>query len=134
MNTSEVLFLTVEDVIELHDNTIAHEGGMGGLCDLGLLESAVTMPQAAFGGEYLHEGIEAMAAAYLFHICQAHAFNDGNKRAAVISAIAFLKVNGHTLTASNEDLTTLGLGVADGVLDKSDTTIWMRKFSKRIKK
>ena len=134
MSHKKIIFLTVEDVIILHDNTIAHEGGMAGLRDRGLLESAVMMPQAAFGGHYLHDGIDAMAAAYLFHICQAHAFHDGNKRAAVISAIAFLKVNGHDLTATNEELITLGLGVANGRLDKSDTTIWMRKFSRRVRR
>ncbi len=133
MSHTEILFLSVEDVIILHDNTIAHEGGMAGLRDRGLLESAVMMPQAAFDGHYLHDGIAAMAAAYLFHICQAHAFHDGNKRAAVVSAIAFLRVNGHDLTATNEELTALGLGVADGMLNKSNTTIWMHQFSKRIK-
>ncbi len=134
MSRTKITFLTVDDVMSLHDDSIAHEGGMAGLRDYGLLESAVIMPQAAFDGQYLHRGIAAMAAAYLFHICQAHAFHDGNKRAAVISAIAFLKVNGHDLTATNEELITLGLGVADGMLDKSDTTIWMRKFSRRIEK
>ncbi len=134
MSHREIIFLSVADVMSLHDDSIAHEGGMAGLRDHGLLESAVMMPQAAFDGQYLHIGIAAMAAAYLFHICQAHAFHDGNKRAAVVSAIAFLKVNDHELTATNEELIALGLGVADGVLDKSDTTIWMRKFSRRMGK
>ncbi len=74
MNRSTIVFLTIEDVIYFHANTIAHEGGMAGLRNRGLLESAVMMPQAAVGGRYLHREIPAMAAAYLFHIFQAHAF------------------------------------------------------------
>jgi death-on-curing protein len=134
MNHTKIIFLTVDDVMSLHDDSIAHEGGMAGLRDHGLLESAVMMPQAAFDGQYLHRGIAAMAATYLFHVCQAHAFHDGNKRAALISAAAFLKVNGHELTATNEELITLCLGVAGGMLNNSDTTIWMRKFSRRVGK
>ncbi len=133
MSKAEITFLSVEDVITVHDDTIAHEGGLAGLRDRGLLESAVMMPQAAFGGQYLHDGIPAMAAAYLFHICQAHAFHDGNKRTSVVSAIAFLKANGHDLTASNAELTALGLGVADDRLDKADATVWMHQFAKRKK-
>ncbi|NNM84577.1 MAG: type II toxin-antitoxin system death-on-curing family toxin [Phycisphaerales bacterium] len=132
MKRSKIVFLTLEDVLYFHGNTIAHEGGTAGLRDRGLLESAVMMPQVAVGGRYLHRGISAMAAAYLFHICQAHAFYDGNKRAAVISAIAFLKVNGHTLKTGNRELIALALGVANGTLDKSAVTIWIRRFSKRI--
>ncbi len=133
MSRREIIFLSVHDVITVHDDTIVHEGGMAGLRDRGLLESAVMMPQAAFGGQYLHDGIPAMAAAYLFHICQAHAFHDGNKRTSVVSAIAFLKANGHDLTASNAELTALGLGVASGMLNKSDGTAWMHQFAARMK-
>ncbi len=133
MSKAEITFLSVEDVITVHDDTIAYEGGLAGLRDRGLLESAVMMPQAAFGGQYLHDGIQAMAAAYLFHICQAHAFHDGNKRTSVVSAIAFLKANGRDLIATNTELVELGLGVAGGILDKSDATAWMRQFAKRIK-
>lgn len=75
-----------------------------------------------------------MVAAYTFHICQVHAFNNGNKRCAVLSGFIFLDNNGYDLTASDDDVIALGLGVADGTLDKSDTTRWMRKFSQRISK
>ena len=92
------------------------------------------MPQASFGGEYLHPDIPAMAAAYTFHDCQAHAFHDGNKRCAVLSGLIFLDNNGYEVIACDDDIITLGLGVANGRLDKSDTTIWMRKFSRRVRR
>jgi len=89
-----VRFPSVDDVLAIHEDTIAHEGGLAGLRDPGLLESAVLMPQQQLGGEYLHDGLPAMAAAYLFHIAQNHAFHDGNKRTAVLAALVFLAVDG----------------------------------------
>ena len=64
MTHLDILFLAVEELAQLHDDCIGHEGGSGGLRDAGLLESAVLMPQAAFGGQYPHPNIPAMAAAY----------------------------------------------------------------------
>ena len=69
-----IRFLSVEDVLAIHQNTIVKEGGLAGLRDAGLLESAVLMPQQQFGGEYLHRDLPSMASAYLFHIAQNHAF------------------------------------------------------------
>ncbi len=63
----EIRFLSVDDVLAIQEDTIRHEGGLGGLRDPGLLESAVTMPRQGIGGEYLHPDLAAMAAAYLFH-------------------------------------------------------------------
>lgn len=67
-------FLTVEDVLTIQRDQIARYGGDPGLRDPGLLESAVAQPFATWGGQYLHGDLFLMAAAYLFHICQGHAF------------------------------------------------------------
>jgi death-on-curing protein len=64
----EIRFLSVDDVLAIQEDTIRHEGGLGGLRDPGLLESAVTMPREGIGGEYLHPDLAAMAAAYLYHL------------------------------------------------------------------
>ena len=69
---------------------MARYGGLPGLRDEGLLESAVAQAVATFGGEYLHNDIFQMAAAYLFHIVQNHPFVDGNKRAGAAAAVVFL--------------------------------------------
>ena len=63
-------FLSVADVLEIHEEQILAYGGIRGIRDNGLLESAVMMPQASFGGEYLHSGLFEMAAAYAFHIAE----------------------------------------------------------------
>jgi len=68
VSSDEPLFLDVEDVIEIHATQLEVYGGSAGLRDRGLLESAVAQPQTWFGGEFAHDGLFAMAAAYLFHI------------------------------------------------------------------
>ena len=86
------LFLSLDEILEIHDQQIERYGGSHNLRDVNGLESAVAMPQATFGGEFLHTSIPAMAAAYLFHLCQNHPFIDGNKRTAANAAITFLPI------------------------------------------
>lgn len=120
-------FLSVDDVLAIHENTMTHEGGLAGIRDPGLLESAVAMPQQQFGGEYLHDGRAAMAAAYLFHIASNHAFHDGNKRTAALAALVFLEVNGAQSLPPPEDLEEITLRVAAGECGKEELTGWMRR-------
>jgi len=116
------VFLTLDDVIEMHAEQIERYGGAHGLRDRAGLESAIATPQATFGGEWLHGSVPAMAAAYLFHLCQNHAFLDGNKRIGANAAITFLLINGWDLTLDEDELVSLVLGVAAGVIDKKRLT------------
>jgi death-on-curing protein len=124
------LFLSLEDVLALHQDQIAHYGGSLGIRDMGLLLSAVEMPKASFGGEFLHENIYEMGAAYLFHIVQNHPFVDGNKRAGLASAIAFLRFNGHKLIVDQDLLTEMVLEVAQGYLGKSKIADFLRRYAR----
>ena len=117
-------FLAVDDVNRLHDLTINRQGGSLGIRDSAMLDAAVSMPMQSFGGQYLHEGIAAMAAAYLFHICQAHAYVDGNKRTAVLSALAFLTVNDAGPLPSPVELERVTMAVARGELSKGELVQW----------
>jgi death on curing protein len=119
-------FLSVDDVLLLHADTIDIDGGSHGVRDHGLLDAAVAMPRQQFGGEYLHEDIAAMSAAYLFHIAQNHPFIDGNKRAAVMSSLAFLRLNDVDLLMTPQELEETTRRVASGELDKEVLTQWMR--------
>ena len=83
-------FLTLDEALLVHADQVRRYGGSHGLRDLALLSSALAMPTASFGGAYLHPSLAEMAAAYLFHIAQNHPFLDGNKRAALATALAFL--------------------------------------------
>lgn len=92
-----VEFLDVADVMAFHAVQLARYGGLEGVRDAGLLASAVAMPRATFGGEFLHDGVFSMAAAYAFHIAENQPFVDGNKRAALMTALVFLELNGVTV-------------------------------------
>jgi death-on-curing protein len=115
-----ITFLAVADVIVIHHRMISEFGGDPGLRDRGLLESAVAMPRATYGGSLLHSNISDMAAAYHFHICGNHPFMDGNKRVAVAAAEIFLLLNDHELIASGEALEQMTMEVASGVLSKAE--------------
>lgn len=89
----EPLFLTLAEVIDIHNDQIRRYGGVDGARDLGLLESAISIPQAGFGGRLLHSSLFEMAAAYAYHISENQPFADGNKRTALASALIFLEMN-----------------------------------------
>jgi death-on-curing protein len=91
---TDPIFLELEDVLLIHEEQLPRYGGSPGVRDLGLLESAVAMPRATAGGEFLHDGLFAMAAAYAFHIAQNQPFLDGNKRTGLLAALVFLDLNG----------------------------------------
>ncbi|MBS0155507.1 MAG: type II toxin-antitoxin system death-on-curing family toxin [Nitrospira sp.] len=125
----EPRFLSVEDVIDIHTDQIERYGGSLGVRDVELLRSAIGMPEAGFGNQYLHTDLFEMAAAYLYHIVQNHPFIDGNKRTGTMAAFVFLKLNGHTLDADESPFESLVLKAAQGQIDKSAIAEFFRKHS-----
>ncbi len=120
-------FLGLEEVLEIHQDVIERHGGSPGVRDMGLLESAVAMPSAGFGDEYLHKDIFEMAAAYLFHIVQNHAFVDGNKRTGSVAADVFLTMNGVEISADQRAFEELALKVAQGEAEKPEIAAFLRE-------
>lgn len=98
--------------------------------DSGLLESALSMPQSSFGGQFLHTDIFEMAAAYLFHIVKNHPLLDGNKRVGSGSAVIFLAVNNVQIENDEAGLVELTLSVAKGEAGKPEIAEFFR--SRRI--
>lgn len=127
----EPLFLTLEEVLEIHRDEIERHGGTRGVRDNGLLESAVGAPESGFGGHYLHSDLYEMAAAYLFHLVQNHPFIDGNKRVGAAAALVFLTMNGIEATMTNQVLVDLVLTVAKGKMDKAAIAEFFRQHSCR---
>jgi death-on-curing protein len=123
---AEPVFLTLDEVLAIHADQIRRYGGSHGVRDMGLLSSALAMPQASFGGEYLHTSLAEMAAAYLFHVAQNHPFVDGNKRAALASALAFIWLNDQRLEAGEDELTELVLSIAAGRVGKAEAAVFIR--------
>ncbi|MEW5737648.1 MAG: type II toxin-antitoxin system death-on-curing family toxin [Myxococcota bacterium] len=127
-------FLELDDVLALHAESIRRFGGGPGLRDVALLGSAVAMPRATMFGEPLHATLEEQAAAYLFHLVKNHPFVDGNKRVALAAALVFLGLNLRAVSASNEELVALVLGVIDGTRSKADVAVFFRDRSRPWKR
>jgi death on curing protein len=123
------LFLSLDEILSLHEDQIRRYGGSGGVRDLGLLQSAIGTVMATFGGVFLHESLFEMAAAYLFHICRNHAFVDGNKRTAVAAALVFLEMNGVEIDAGETEFYDLAIGVAEGKVTKAAVAVFFEKHS-----
>ena len=121
---------SVSAVKAIHAEVLAAHGGMEGLRDEALLESAVAAPQATMFGKPLIADPIDVAAAYLFYLCRNHAFLDGNKRAALATCLVFLSENGvlpsETLDADAWERLTLE--VAASRLDRIKTTGRLREL------
>lgn len=124
------IFLSLAEVVEIHRDQIERYGGRPGIRDSGLLQSAVAVPHATMGGEYLHGDLFEMAAAYLFHIVKNHPFVDGNKRTGAVAALVFLELNGAEVTPNEDTLVDIVLSVAQGKVQKGDVAFFLRRHAK----
>lgn len=121
-----IVFIEIEEVIEIHKNLIDKFGGSHGIRDMGLLESAINIPQSSFGGEYLNTDIFEMSASYLYGLTKNHAFVDGNKRIGVYIAVLFLELNDIEVNLTNDQLYDLGINTATSY-SKEDVIEFIRK-------
>ena len=126
---SDPLFLTVEEVLALHDDQLRLFGGSAGLRDLGALESAVALPSATFDGEFLHNDLFHMAAAYAFHIAKNQPFVDGNKRTGLNAALVFLDLNGWVIVDPAMRLYDAMLTISSRELDKHGLAILLEALA-----
>lgn len=125
-------FLSVDDVLSMHDDQLHHFAGTAGIRDLGALESAVAIPAATFDNRYLHADVFEMAAAYAFHIAENQPFLDGNKGTGLNAAIVFLDINNWLVLDPEERLAEAMLQLAVGSLDKRGLATLLRELSRPI--
>lgn len=121
---SEPHWLDARDALAIHDRQIAEHGGIAGVRDVSLLESALARPVNQW-----HYGVEdaaALAAAYAFGIARNHPFADGNKRTAWVAARLFLALNGHTLSFAPKEAIDTVLALAAGELSEDELADWFR--------
>lgn len=116
----KILFLTLAEVIEIHNDQIKRYGGNSGVRDMTLLSSAIAMPYASFSGKFLQDDMYEMAAAYVFHLSQNHPFIDGNKRTALASALVFLEMNGISIEDPEGKLYDAVTNLASGEMSKKE--------------
>lgn len=121
----EPVWIDERDVLALHNRLLALDGGAAGVRSVGLLQSALARPQQlhAYGDD--PDTID-MAAAYMAGIVRNHPFVDGNKRTAFVVGVLFLEINGHRLTATEEDATQAVLGLANRTIVEASIIRWLR--------
>lgn len=130
---ADTVFLTVSEVLDLHSDQIREFGGSAGIRDKGLLESAVAQPSTTYDGEYLHNGLFEMAAAYAFHIAENQPFLDGNKRTALNAAIVFLGLNGFDVVDDEGTLYAAMIGLSTGEWSKRRMAALLERLSEQWK-
>jgi death-on-curing protein len=122
----EPKFLTLDEVLYLHDESLHRFGGQAGVGDPGLVDSALASAKNAFW--YGRGDIFEIAAAYAFHIAEAQAFTDGNKRTGAASALVFLLRNGVDAPVDDGTIYNALMDIANKRLDKVCLIEVMRRF------
>ena len=122
-------YLTVEEVVTIHDRYIEQFGSSLGVRDHNLLESAVLRCQSGFGGKDLYKTSFEKAAALFHSILFNHPFIDGNKRTALFSASRFLYLNGYELSMTNKEAESFPIFVEETRPQISDISSWLRSHT-----
>lgn len=122
-------WVTVSIATAIHDEAIYEFGGLAGVRDPGLLESALDRPRNLFAYEPA-SSIFDLAAVLCVGIVKNHPFNDGNKRTALLATRAFLYLNGQELEPTQTDEVTTLVAVADGSLDEHRFAEWLKRNSR----
>ena len=122
---NEPIFLTLDEVFRIHARSLVEHGGSEGTRDPGLVESALASAKNIF--YYAHGDVFDAAAGYAFHLAEAQAFIDGNKRTAVVAALVFLARNGVYVQPATWELYSAMIDVAEKKKNKADLAELFRK-------
>ena len=125
-------YLTLGEVVDLHDRLLEATGGAPGIRDLGALDSATARPKATFGRADLYPTLVDKAAALCFSLVQNHPFVDGNKRVGHAAMETFLVLNGAEIHAAVDEQERLMLDLAAGLIDRPRLTDWLRQHLKPL--
>ncbi len=119
-------YLTLGEVLELHQRVIKQSGGAVGIRDVNALEAALAQPRMTFGGEELYPTLVEKAAVLGFSLIQNHPFVDGNKRTGHAAMETFLVLNGLEIDATVAEQEQIILQIASGMLARKAFTDWLR--------
>lgn len=121
--------LNVPQIVMMHSALIKETGGMDGIRDENLLDSAINAPFQTYRGEYLYKSLEAKAARLAYSIIKNHPFADGNKRIGMLAMMVFLELNGANLTCTDQDIIETGLRIAVGEMDDKELLEWILRHN-----
>jgi len=114
----------------IHNDQLREHGGLPGIRDENVLESALARPQQKWPHTERTD-VPALAAAYAFGLAKNHPYRDGNKRIGFLAMITFLGMNGHELTATDADVVAEILALADGTVSGEALADWIRQHSSK---
>ena len=127
-----MIFFDLEQVVKLHSSLIAKTGGMDGIRDENLLDSALNSLFQTFDGNELYPDIFDKAAQLCYSLVENHPFADGNKRTGVHLNLLFLKLNGEKIEYTQSELIDFGLGIASGKMTKDSIKEWLLNHKKCV--
>jgi death-on-curing family protein len=125
-----MIFFEYEQVVKIHRSLIEKTGGMDGIRDAQLLDSALKTPFQTFGGNNLYPDILDKASQLCYSLIENHPFVDGNKRIGVHLMLLFLKLNNIEVNYSQQELIDFGLDIASGKMSKNDIKGWIIEHRK----
>ena len=124
---NSVRWIAKATILKVHSAQLAEHGGISGVRDDGLLESALARPELK--AQYGEADLALLAAAYAYGIARNHPFLDGNKRTAYVAMELFLLKNGMLLVSNDEDSVITFLKLAAGELSEDELAAWIRQNS-----
>lgn len=122
-----IIWISRTLALAIHERQLADHGGIAGVRDEGLLESAIARPQQLFAYGDPPPDLADLAASLAYGLARNHPFSDGNKRTAHVCYRAFLALNDAQLYASQEEKYVAMIGLADGSLSEADFAAWLRR-------
>jgi len=125
----EPVWIREIEALAFHAQQVALFGGIGGVRDTGLLDSALSRPKNLFAYSESVLTMADLAAAYAVGISSNHPFLDGNKRTAMQVAFVFLEFNGTSVTASQEEACLTFLRLAAGEITEAELAIWIAEHT-----
>lgn len=122
-----MIWITADDVIAIHSRVIEKSGGLDGLRDRDILESAISAPLQSFGGKELFPTDLQKIARVGFGLAANHTFLDGNKRIGAMVVQLLLKWNGYALHLQQGELADMFIAIADGSAKEEDLLRWIER-------
>ena len=123
-------YLSIDDVLALHEYAVERFGGSFGLLDRNKLEASVAAPMQNVFDTELYPDLWSKAAILFFLLIKNHCFIDGNKRVALYALLRFLEINGYTIFGvTNDELYQFTIDAANSVLNKDDITAWLKQHT-----
>lgn len=122
-----MIWITADDVIQIHSRVIQRSGGMDGLRDRASLEAAISAPMQSFGGQDLYPTTVEKIARLGYGLASNHAFVDGNKRIGAMMTQLLLRWNGFQMSLRSGELADMFIAIADGSAGESDLLAWIQR-------